>query len=96
LGNTLGTDEPALVKPEAATTPAKPAPVLATAEGEPAKDPRELHRDQLLQAPDEMPVATSAASRRYRKVDLSAYRALMQNSATVTSPSTATSPALSR
>lgn len=82
LGNTAGPDEPTL-KPEPGAAPVSQAPELATADGEPAKDPREAHRDLLLQAPEEMPVATSAASRRYRKVDLSAYRALMQSSALV-------------
>jgi hypothetical protein len=93
LGNTLGTDEPAPLKPEPAAAQATVAPVLATAEGEPAKDARELHRDRLLQAPEEMPVATSAASRRYRKMDLSAYRELMQSSASV--PVLSSSPAAS-
>jgi hypothetical protein len=81
LGNTLGTDEPAPLKVEPGTAPAPQSTELATAEAEPAKDPRELHRDLLLQTPEEMPVATSAASRRYRQVDLSALRARLQGSA---------------
>jgi hypothetical protein len=34
-----------------------------------------------MQMPEVMPAGTSAASRRYKKMDLSTYRALMQNNA---------------
>jgi len=85
LGNTSGAEEAAPVATEAvaaeATPTAEKTPEPKVAEAEPVKDPREVYRDRLLQTPEVMPASTSAASRRYRKVDLSAYRAMMQNNA---------------
>jgi hypothetical protein len=85
LGNTAESGDAAPVAAEAvavdATPSAEKAPETKAAEAEPAKDPREVYRDRLLQVPEMVPASTSAASRRYRKMDLSAYRALMQSSA---------------
>jgi hypothetical protein len=84
LSNTTGTGDPEPVasepgKGEATANPAADAAVAA--EAEPPKDTRELHRDRVMQMPEVMPAGTSAASRRYKKMDLSTYRALMQNNA---------------
>jgi hypothetical protein len=76
LSNTSGTGDQAPAAAEKKETPA-----TETAEAPPPKDPREAYRDYVLQVPEVMPASTSAASRRYKKVDLSAYRALMQNNA---------------
>jgi hypothetical protein len=81
LGNTSAADGPEAVATVPGAADASASAKAEPAEAEPAKDPRELHRDLVLQMPDVMPAGTSAASRRYKKVDLSAYRALMQNSA---------------
>jgi hypothetical protein len=83
LGNTAGSADaaPAATDVLAAEATPTPTPVLESAETEPAKDPRELHRDLVMQMPEVVPAGTSAASRRYRKVDLSAYRTMMQGNA---------------
>lgn len=81
LSNTSGTGDQAPVAPETAAAEEKETPATETAEAPPPKDPREAYRDHVLQAPEVMPASTSAASRRYKKVDLSTYRAMMQNNA---------------
>jgi hypothetical protein len=80
LSNISTTDSP---EPVAADTKAEPAPSseavpAEVANAEATKDPRELHRDKVMQVPEDMPAGTSAASRRYKKVDLATYRAAMQ------------------
>jgi hypothetical protein len=82
LSNTNAADNSVEPLVPAAGTAQAPASAKAeSAEAEPAKDPRELHRDLVLQVPDVLPAGTSAASRRYKKVDMATYRTLMQNNA---------------
>ncbi len=80
LSNTTGTGDqaPVVQEPAAAVAMASPA---APTEAEPAKDLREQYRNLVLQVPQELPAGTSAVSRRYKKVDLASYRALMQGTA---------------
>jgi hypothetical protein len=80
LSNTAGSGEQAPLAPESGAAVATEIPA-APAEAEPAKDPRELYRDLVMQVPEVVPAGTSAASRRYKKVDLATYRALMQGKA---------------
>lgn len=71
----------------ASANPAAPAETTAAAPtAEAPKDPREMHRDKVMQMPEEMPAGTSAASRRYKKVDLATYRATMQGASSQTAP----------
>jgi hypothetical protein len=79
LSNTSDTADqaPAALDPAAGVAGADTT--AATAEAEPPKDPREQYRDLVLQVPEELPAGTTAVSRRYRKVDLATYRAMMQN-----------------
>lgn len=82
LSNTSAVDsnqEPVAEGPAAAQ--AADSAKTESGEAEPAKDPRELHRDLVMQVPDVMPAGTSAASRRYKKVDLATYRAQMHRNA---------------
>ena len=83
LSNTSGTGDQAPVAPETAAVNAKadPATDTTTTAEAPPKDPREAYRDLVLQTPEVLPAGATAASRRYKKVDLSTYRALMQNNA---------------
>jgi hypothetical protein len=78
LGNTLGAKESVPLKPKTTTAEIGLVPTPARADGEPAKDACEQHGDLQLKAPRDMPAATSAW-RRYRKIDLSAYRVLEQS-----------------
>jgi hypothetical protein len=80
LSNTAGSGEQAPLAPQPGAAVATEIPA-APAEAEPAKDPRELYRDLVMQLPEVVPAGTSAASRRYKKVDLATYRALMQGKA---------------
>jgi hypothetical protein len=82
LSNISGTDnqEPVAADPKAEAIAPDAAPVEPTT-AEAPKDPRELHRDKVMQMPEEMPAGTSAASRRYKRVDLATFRASMQNAA---------------
>jgi hypothetical protein len=69
---------------EAAAT-AQPAADSTTAEA--PKDPREQYRDMVMKVPEGQPMsATSAVSRRYKKMDKSAYQANVLDSAGQTAP----------
>jgi hypothetical protein len=76
LGNVTNGDEPAAPAVEPVTTAKAGAEGLPEADA--PKDPREQYRDKVMQEPEELHGATSAVSRRYKKVDLSTYRATMQ------------------
>jgi hypothetical protein len=86
LSNISATDspEPAAVEPSAATAAATPTAESATAEA--PKDPREQYRDQVLKEPEGPTSATSAVSRRYKKMDKATYQATMLDAAAQTAP----------
>jgi hypothetical protein len=77
--------EPVAVAPTAeavATTPTN-----ETANAEPPKDPREQYRDRVMKEPEDQPsFATTATSRRYKKMDKAAYQASMLDSASQAAP----------
>jgi len=78
LGNTSGTGDQPAAAPEAAATDAD---ATADANAKPPKDPREAYRDQILKQAAEETSATSAVSRRYKKVDKATYNELLQSGA---------------
>jgi hypothetical protein len=86
LSNISATDSPesAAVEPSAATAAATPTAESATAEA--PKDPREQYRDQMLKEPEGPTSATSAVSRRYKKMDKATYQATMLDPAAQTAP----------
>jgi hypothetical protein len=81
LSNISGAGDPVPVAPEPDTTSTAVGAAVESPQAEPVKDPRESHRDLVMQVPEELPAGTSAASRRYRKVDRAKYNELMQGSA---------------
>jgi hypothetical protein len=91
LGNVSGADpqEPAATETAAdvASTTRTTAPVPA----EVPKDLREQYRDNVMKQQEGQPVsATSAVSRRYKKMDKAAYQATMLDPATQTAPESQT------
>jgi hypothetical protein len=82
LSNISGTEnqEPVAPEPKAQSITTDVVPAEQNS-AEAPKDPRELHRDKVMLMPEEIPAGTTAASRRYKKVDLATYRANMQNAA---------------
>lgn len=81
LGNTSGTgDQPAAAPENGAAAADADANADANVKP-PPKDPREAYRDLVLQQSAEESGPTSAVSRRYKKVDKSAYNEMMQNNA---------------
>lgn len=79
LGNTSdSTDQPAVASEADApveNAASDPAEVI------PPKDPREVYRDQVLKESAETQGATSAVSRRYKKVDKATYNQMLQSGA---------------
>ncbi|MEI8171415.1 MAG: hypothetical protein WCG50_17220 [Rhodoferax sp.] len=51
-----------------------------------AKDPRELHRDLVMLQPEAVSAGTTAASRRYKKVNLASYRENMMGATLEAAP----------
>jgi hypothetical protein len=78
LGNTSGTGDQPAAAPEAA---AADADTTADADAKPPKDPREAYRDLVIQQSSQDSSATSAVSRRYKKVDKATYNELLQSGA---------------
>jgi hypothetical protein len=79
LSNTSGTGDQVLVPPESGIAEAGAA--VDSAEAKPPKDPREAYRDLVMQVPEDVQGATSAVSRRYKKVDKATYNDLLQSGA---------------
>jgi hypothetical protein len=88
LSNISGTENqgPLAAETKADAAPTSEAVPAEVANAEAPKDPREMHRDKVMQMPEDMPVGTSAASRRYKKVDLATYRATMLGASAPASP----------
>jgi hypothetical protein len=80
LGNTSGTGDQPAAAPEASAAAAD-ADATADAKDKPPKDPREAYRDLVLQQASDGSSATSAVSRRYKKVDKATYNELLQSGA---------------
>ena len=83
LGNTSDTADQSAAAPEADATAANTAadPSDAKPPKDPPKDPREAYRDLVLKDTEEVQGATSAVSRRYKKVDKAAYNEMLQSGA---------------
>lgn len=92
LGNVLAPDgqEPAVTDAGvgAATQSADAVAQNADASAaEAPKDPRELYREKVMKEPEGQPMsATSAVSRRYKKMDKAAYQASMLEPAAPVAP----------
>jgi type IV secretory pathway VirB10-like protein len=87
LGNVSDAEPQQPVATEAAADVASATPTTAPSPVEPPKDPREQYRDKVMKMPEGQPMsATSAVSRRYKKMDKAAYQASMQDSAAQTAP----------
>lgn len=83
LSNISGTGDQVPVLPEPSEV-AGAATVKAETEAkqtEPPKDPREVYRDQVLKVSEEPQGATTAVSRRYKKMDKSTYNELLKSGA---------------
>jgi hypothetical protein len=81
LGNTSGADDPSPAAQEPGAADAANSPATENAEAKPPKDPREAYRDLVLKDPEVVQGATSAVSRRYRKVDKATYNEMLQSGA---------------
>ena len=80
LGNTSDAADQAGLAPEAGG--AAPSSTDAAAEAKPPKEPQEAYRDLVIQQASEEPQgATSAVSRRYKKVDKATYNELLKSGA---------------
>jgi hypothetical protein len=77
-------DVPASANAQGAMAPAEASTANAAAEA--PKDPREAYRDAVIKNPEGPLTATTAASRRYKRVDLATYRASMLGTAAPTAP----------
>jgi len=77
LGNTGATDHPMSVEGESANVGQPDAAKVSTdaPADPPPKDPREQYRDLVIQASSDTMAGTTAASRRYKKVDMATLRA---------------------
>jgi hypothetical protein len=87
LGNVSDADakEPVAAEPTADVASAAPTTEPATAEV--PKDPREQYREKVMKEPEGQPLsATSAVSRRYKKMDKATYQATMLEPAAQTAP----------
>lgn len=76
--------------PVAADAPAEAdaaAPAAESANAEAPKDPREQYRDKVMKEPESQPAfATTAASRRYKRMDKAAYQANVLDAASQATP----------
>jgi hypothetical protein len=89
LSNLSAPDSQPPVSAEAGPEAAGAAPpvVADSAAAEAPKDPREQYRDMVMKVPEGQPMsATSAVSRRYKKMDKAAYQANVLDSAGQTAP----------
>jgi hypothetical protein len=77
LSNISSTDSPEPVAVEATAGSAAADQNADSANAEVPKDPREQYRDKVMKEPEGPMSATSAVSRRYKRVDLATYRAAM-------------------
>jgi hypothetical protein len=85
LGNVSGTDSQEPVAGAAGADGAGQTADAANAEEQ--KDPREQYRDKMMKEPEGQPLsATSAVSRRYKKMDKATYQATMLEPAAQTEP----------
>jgi hypothetical protein len=90
LSNLSAPDSQPPVSAEAGPDATAAAPAVAAADSttaEAPKDPREQYRDMVMKVPEGQPMsATSAVSRRYKKMDKAAYQANVLDSAAQTAP----------
>jgi hypothetical protein len=87
LSNLFAPDGQAPIAVDATAEAAAAAPAAESANAEAPKDPREQYRDMVMKVPEGQPMsATSAVSRRYKKMDKAAYQANVLDSAAQTAP----------
>jgi hypothetical protein len=81
LGNTSDSADQTPAAAEASAVTGTDAQVDSAEVKPPPKDPREAYRDQVMKQASEETGATSAVSRRYKKVDKATYNELLQSGA---------------